>query len=553
MLTQALGVPPLVAAVLVRRGFADPESAARYLDPSLDRLYDPELLPDYREAVQTIVSAVRSKELIYVHGDYDVDGVTSASLFAHCLEKLGANVHAHVPHRTKEGYGIHLDAVADAAERGAKLFLTCDCGVSAHDQIRQAREAGMVVVVTDHHEVLGELPEGAAAIVNPHRPDSSYPFPQLCGVGVAFKVCEGVVSEMGFPLDKFRRAYLDIVALGTIADVMPLVDENRVLVRHGLPLLAETRRAGLKALLKVADFKPGRAITARQVAFQIAPRINAVGRIDDAGVALRLLLTKDEAEAEVLATRLNELNTQRRAEQQAAVATAIAQLEQRAKPDRKVIVVANYGWHHGVIGLVAGDLCKRFHRPSFVIGIDGEGARGSARSIPGFHLGDVIKAHGDLIRGGGHAAAAGFSVASASIEALESALEAYAETILTPDMLQPCLELDAVVQPDEAGVLAYRALSAMEPLGHMNPPAGFASLDMKLVNLSPFANPAHARLRLQGSTGPQVDAVAFGIGEQLAELEPGAAIDVVFHPEENTYNGTTRFRWVIDHFRPSEG
>jgi single-stranded DNA-specific DHH superfamily exonuclease len=309
-LARELGVPSLVAALLVQRGYADPAAASKFLDPKLEELFDPRLLPDYVPASEAILGARERKELIYVHGDYDVDGVTSAALFSRFLAAIGCNVKTHVPHRMREGYGIHRSAVEAAKNEGAKLFLTCDCGISAHEQVAMANEAGMKVVVTDHHSIGADLP-AAVAIVNPHRQDSQYPFDELSGVGVVFKLCDGINRELGNDPKNYYRAFLDLAALGTIADVMPLVSENRIIAKFGLERLAETKKVGLQALMREANIVPGagRSLRAYHVGFIIGPRLNAAGRIDDAALALQLLLENDLEAATAQARRIEEVNT----------------------------------------------------------------------------------------------------------------------------------------------------------------------------------------------------------------------------------------------------
>ncbi len=394
-----LGVPSLVAAVLAQRGYLEPADADLFLNPSLDHLHDPALLPDYAAARDAILGARERNELIYVHGDYDVDGVTSAALFNRFLEAIGCRVLTHVPHRTKEGYGIHHTAVSAAEAAGAKLFLTCDCGVSAHEQVEQATAAGMAVVITDHHSIGGQLP-AATAIVNPHRVDSQYPFAELSGAGVVFKLCDGITKEIGHNRQNYYRAFLDLAALGTIADVMPLIGENRIIAKFGLERLADTKKAGLKALMQAANIviEPGKPLRAFHVGFQIGPRLNAAGRIGDAAIALNLLLENDPTVADTLAREIEAVNTERRGEQQRVVDEAVAMVLERGSQSRNVIVVAKDGWHAGIVGIVAGRLVEQFCRPSFVLTIDSKSgmARGSARGIPNFNLADAIRAHPNL-------------------------------------------------------------------------------------------------------------------------------------------------------------
>lgn len=552
LLVRELGVPAIVAAVLVGRGLESPDAAQTFLKPELDQLHDPSLLPDYSQAVAAILRAKDAKEKFYVHGDYDVDGVTSAALFTRFLRKLGCDVVPHVPHREREGYGIHISAVRDAAEQGAKLFLTCDCGVSAFEQVEAAHEAGMRVVVTDHHEVGEEVPN-AEAVVNPHRKESVYPWSDLSGVGVAFKLCAGITSELGHRKELFYRAYLDLAALGTVADVMPLLDENRVITKFGLSCLGSTKKEGLRALLEVSNLDGRRNLTARNIGFQLGPRINAVGRIDDSDVALRLLLTEDRHEAVRLAEILDEHNQQRRAEQDRMLLEAIEEAEQMQAAGSPALVIARKGWHPGIIGIVAGKLAERFRRPTFVIAIDESGqAKGSARSIEGFNLAEAIGATSEHLKsGGGHEMAAGFSLDESTIGDFRAAVEGHASLLLKPEDYLPKFKIDAVATGAEAGPEALADLQALEPFGQANPEPLFASHGVHLLEVSPTSNPDHARLTIEAADGTIRSGMAFGIGRALADLDSKQKIDVAFTIDENHWNGRAYFRWMLRDYKLS--
>ena len=387
-----------MAALLVQRGYSEPEAAHKFLHPKLDDMHDPALLPDYEAAKTEILGAKERNELIFVHGDYDVDGVTSASIFHRFLKTIGCDVQTHVPHRMKEGYGIHLSAVDAAKAAGAKLFLTCDCGSSALEQIDAAREAGMRVVVTDHHTIGAESPN-AHAFVNPHRADSKYPWAELSGAGVVFKLCSGITKEIGYEPAQFYRAFLDLAALGTIADVMPLVDENRIIAKFGLERLTESKKIGIKALKQVTNTEG--PVSAYHVGFVLGPRLNAAGRIDDAALALQLLLEVDELKAMELAQQIEVINGERRAEQQRILEEAIRMVEEKGLQDKNLIMVGHESWHSGVVGIVAGRLVEMFRRPVFVaaLGADGK-AKASGRSVEKVNLADALRANMDLLIGG---------------------------------------------------------------------------------------------------------------------------------------------------------
>lgn len=553
-LSAALGIPAVVAALLVRRGYTEPEEADRFLHPKLEHLHPPTRLPDYAPARDAILGARERGERIYIHGDYDVDGVTSASLLHRFLESIGAKVQTHVPHRMKEGYGIHESAVAAAAAAGAKLFLTCDCGVAAHTQVEAARALGMRVVVTDHHSIGDSLPS-ADAVINPHRSDSEYPWEELSGVGVAFKLCEGLTEEVGFKKEQYYRAFLDLAALGTIADVMPLRDENRILARFGLERLAETRKPGLKALMEVAELKlgPDNPLRAYHVGYVLGPRLNAAGRIDDAALALQLLLTKEEEEARRLATEIDAINRARREEQNRILEEAVQQVLDDGLHERNVIIVKNEGWHAGVVGIVAGRLVERFRRPVFVMTVDPETgqAKGSARTIPNFHLAEAIRAHPDLFTtGGGHAMAAGCSFPAETTDQVAEALHQYAGGFLTEADFLAVRAVDLEVDPGEVTPEAVAALKDFEPYGCDNPEPTFAASDIELLEVLPTRNPEHARATLKPAAGRIVPSIAFGIGENLAKTPIGSRLDLVFVPTLDTFRGNTTLKWQIKDFEP---
>ncbi|MBI1757277.1 MAG: single-stranded-DNA-specific exonuclease RecJ [Fimbriimonas ginsengisoli] len=547
-LISELGVPSLLAAVLVRRGLREPAEADDFLNPSLDDLSPPDLLPDYAAAREALLGARERNELVFVHGDYDVDGVTSATIFARFLGKVGFQVKAHVPHRLREGYGIHLSAVQDASDSGAKLFLTCDCGGSAHEQVERANELGLRVVVTDHHEV-GETLPAAEAVVNPHRRDSAYPFAELSGAGVAFRLCEGLARELGHDVSQFRRAYLDLAALGTIADVMPLVGENRILAKFGLQALGVTKKAGLIALKRIAELHG--AVTAYHVGFVLGPRLNAAGRIDDAALALQLLLENDGTAAAELAIRIEDINTRRREEQERTVLDAIERVESEGLGEAPVIVLAASGWHPGVIGIVAGRLVERFSRPAFVFTIEPETGvhKGSGRSIPKFHLADALNAHRSLIlSGGGHQMAAGCTVTAEAFPALREALVAYAGELLSPEDLRPMSEADAVLEPGEATLEAVETLRLLEPFGVANPEPTFVAREVRLVAIKPTKNPKVAQLSLRQGDGPTTGGVAFE-GEALMEEKP-AMCDLLFKARIDEFRGASSVKWHVRDFEP---
>lgn len=552
-LEAELGLPTLVAAVLVRRGITDPAEADRFIHPRLENLHPPGKLPDYEPAVREVLGARERNELIFIHGDYDVDGVTSAALLYRFLKTIGAQVHVHVPHRMKEGYGIHHSAVQAAREMGAKLFLTCDCGVAAHEQVKMAHEAGMRVVVTDHHELDGAIP-AAEAVINPHRTDHNYPFSELSGVGVAFKFCAGLTQEIGHELKNYYRAFLDLAVLGTVADVMPLVDENRIITRFGLQQLRETKKVGLQALMKVADvpYGPSADLKAWHIGFRLGPRLNAAGRIDDAALSLNLLLEKDALAAKQLAEQLNQMNADRKSEQDRILDEALDQIFADELYNKPLIVVNGDGWHPGIVGIVAGKIAERFHRPAFVLTTDPDThtAKGSARSIPGFNLADaiqILKAKG-IATGGGHAAAAGVSMSLDRLQEVRSKLVLHAHQTLSDEDLIPVTPVDCELDFHEVTQDATQAMELLEPFGAGNPDPRFKVAGVELAKIDPTRNAEHYRVTFRHPDGTTRAGMGFGLGERLAEVRVGSVADILIRPAMETYQGVTTFKWQLKDF-----
>lgn len=552
-LAEEVGVPRLVAEVLASRGYGDQVSAATFLNPSLSALHDPSLLPDFDPAIRCLMAAKEANKRVFVHGDYDVDGVTSAALLFRFLRGRGFDVDVFVPHRMKQGFGIHPDSVEAARERGAGLFLSCDCGTAAQSQVAKAREYGMDVVVTDHHEVSGDLPP-ANAVVNPHRPDSRYPFSDLSGAGVAFKLCAGLAREMGLALDKYYQAYLDLACLGTVVDVMPLIGENRVITQFGLPQIEATRKRGLQALIAeytktVRGGKLG-AITVRDLSFGLGPRLNAAGRIDDASHALQLLVTDDAAEAAELAVKIEEMNRLRRAEQDAMIEMAAQRIKDEGLEERNVIVLLDKDWHPGIVGIVAGKLVELFRRPCFVGAFDPESgkAKASARTISAFNLAQAIEKHAHLVSGGGHAMAAGISFSMADLDAFRDEIDAYAGTFLSPEDFVPSVRVDAEVVPGELTASVVAAFSRLEPFGMGNPHPYFLARGAKLKELRPTVKEHILQARFEDGSGRVVQAVTFDQAAVLKDVPVGATMDVVFRAEIDDFRNDGSVKWILRDF-----
>ncbi|MGO8669855.1 MAG: single-stranded-DNA-specific exonuclease RecJ [Capsulimonadaceae bacterium] len=540
-LIEALPADRLTARMLVNRGLSDPDAARAFLNPEIERLHDPMLLPDMDRAARRIAAAVSTGETIFIHGDYDVDGVTSTALYVRSLGNLGAKVVYRVPHRKLHGYDLKAEAVEWAHQQGATLVITTDCGTQAREAVKHANALGMTVIVTDHHEPGLELPP-AYAVVNPHRTDSSYPFPNLAGVGVAFKTMQAVTRLLRPESEsKFIPRFLDLVACGTIADVMPLLGENRIFAAHGLRALPKTRKVGLRALLSSIQYDPARPLTSEAISFRLAPRINAIGRLDDAALALELMLTDDQARAVELARLLHDSNLARQDEQARIVREAIERLAAEDLTRVNVIVIACAGWNTGVVGIVAGKLAEQFYRPAIVIGIDEDGLRGkgSARSIPGFDLHASIQHCRHLLDTcGGHEMAAGLSLVMPQLEPFRAAINEYAGTVLVPEDRIPKILFDGVVDPSHFELRALDSLAQFEPFGAGNPEPRFAATCLEVCSIGTVGKDhSHLKMRLRGKSRLAMESIAFGRAERSAGLRAGDRVSVLYTPQLHEYAG----------------
>jgi single-stranded-DNA-specific exonuclease len=538
-LVRELGISELTAAVLVRRGYSDPAVASRFLDGEQPP-HDPFLLGDMEAACAQIRAAVEQGRRICVHGDYDVDGIAATTLAVLLLRELGAEVAWHLPSRFDEGYGVRSETLARLAGDGCGLVLTVDCGITAVAEVAEARERGLDVVVTDHHRPAETLPDCPIVATRP----SEYPFPELCGTGVVHKLGQalfGVDSEI-------PRRHLDLVALATIADVVPLIDENRSLAIAGLRALARTAKPGLRALMQSAGVDPA-TVDAGAVGFRLAPRLNAAGRLGHPREALELLLTEDEAEARRLADSLEELNRERQAVEGRILREAVAQVEawppeQRA---RRAYAVAGADWHEGVIGIVASRLVERYHRPVVLIaGTDGDW-KGSGRSIPTFDLHAALGACAGLLgRWGGHRAAAGLSIAEENVDAFAEAFAEQAATVLDEEDLAPLASIDAVVaRGADLSLDLCAELARLAPFGLGNPAPTLLAPGCGLAELATVGDGKHLRFRVRRDGRDAGSAIAFGQGSRLEVLRPDALYDVAFRLEENHWNGTVSPQLVV--------
>lgn len=517
-LAEALGLPPLVGQILAQRGMTSPEAAQRFLACTLTDLSDPFLLKDMDRAVARLKAALARRERICIVSDYDVDGVTSTALLVRVLKRLGATPATYVPHRVRDGYGFSAKAVAFARKQGATVVITVDSGSTAHEELAAAREAGLDVIVVDHHEMAHLARPPAYALINPLQSDCAYPDKNLASVGLAFKLTQALVSALvpgavpapGTDLRYAMWEHLDLVCLGTVADVAPLIGENRILVRHGLERLAKTPKVGLRALIEVADLR-ARRLTTEHVGFILGPRINAAGRMDTADAALKLLLTEDREEARTLATQLHEENRQRQRVEEETLKEALAKVDREVNFNRdRVIVVYGHGWHPGVIGIVASRLVERYHRPSVVIAMDDGVGKGSARSIVRFHLVEALAECRDWMLGfGGHEAAAGLTIAEGKLSGFREAINAVARERLSPEALVPNLTIDAEVSLAPMTPDLIEKLESLGPFGAGNPCPIFASHGLTWRSAPSTAGRSGLKGWVQETKGPVLEAVGF--------------------------------------------
>jgi len=550
-LADALGIAPIVARLLCQRGLADPAVAQRFLNPSLDHLHDPMALADMSVAVDRLMAAIERKERIAIHGDYDVDGITSTVILRRALELLGGDVVHFIPERIKDGYGLQPSAIERLHAAGIALIVSVDCGIRGADAARRARELGVDLIITDHHEPDSALPP-ALAVINPKRSDCSYPDKYLAGVGVALKLVQALCRRA--QRESWMPGFLKVAAIGTLADVVPLVGENRVIAKIGLDLLSRgPHKVGLRALLDISGLA-GKTIDSYHISFLLAPRVNAAGRMSTPDIATRLLLASDEAMAEEvrqLAMQLDGENLRRQEEE--AEILAAAKRVVTTDPDvgaRSVLVVAGDGWHRGVIGIVASKLVDAFHRPAIVLSVEDGVAHGSCRSIPCFDMLAALERCAPLfIRFGGHRQAAGLALEAARIKELRLAINAVADETLGPEDLMPRLRID--------GDLTFRAINggvaagvaSLAPFGAGNPRPVFAARGVEIIDGPRMLKERHLKMALK-QDGRIFRAIAWRAADRHDYLaEHKAAIDVAYSLEQNQYNGETYVELEIADFR----
>jgi single-stranded-DNA-specific exonuclease len=538
-LARTLEIAVPAARVLWARGYRTEEQARRFLEPSVADLNDPALLKDMPAAVARLRRAIDQKERILLYGDYDVDGTSAVVVLKKGLGLLGANASFHVPHRLKDGYGMRSEVVEEAAAAGISLIVSVDTGIRANDVVKHATELGIDVIVTDHHLPETELPP-AVAVLNPNRPDCKYPEKNLCGAGVALKLMDGLVRAIGWEQGRRERlidSLLKLVAIATVADVVPLTGENRVIVKRGLAGLDRVHNPGLRALLDVSGFAEGDSPSARQIAFQVAPRINAAGRMASAADVIEMFLTEDLEVARGFAAKLHDLNTDRRDTEAGIVAAIFEECVRQPVTDGDcALVFAGEGWHRGVVGIVASRVVERYHRPVFVLGLENGVAQGSGRSIPVFHLLDALETMPDLFgKFGGHRQAAGLTMGADKVEEFRQRLREYAGTRLTPADFERELEIDAEIALAEIDDTSVADILRLAPFGFGNQAPTFTLRGVEIAAPPDIIKEKHVFLKLR-INGRMIRAKAWNFAARAAELTTGKRLDIALQFEDDPYS-----------------
>ena len=543
---ELFSIPAIVAKVLLNRGLTDAAEAKKFLDKNSDNFYSPNLMRDMDKAVARIKEAIEKKENVMVYGDYDVDGITSTALLVRYFSEQGLNAHAYIPDRQDEGYGINMAAVKKIHESGATLLISVDTGITAFEETQYAKQLGIDVIITDHHECKSELPE-AVAVINPKRADCEYPFKDLAGVGVAFKlVCAASEKSESELLDK----YADIVALGTIADVVTLKDENRIIAARGIEKLSKNPNKGLAAVIATLGLRQ-KWNNCAVVSYSIAPRLNAAGRMSNAMIAVELLLTEDEMKAQELAVKLDEDNKNRQAAEKVIFDEAVEMINNIELADKKVIVLAKRGWHHGIIGVVASRICERYNKTCILISIEDEWCKSSGRSVEGINLFDALSYSSDLLENfGGHAYAAGFSIKEEYIPELEKRLNAFAEETKAVVKI-PQLLIDSKITVSDINAATIKKTEVLAPYGAGNKVPVYALMGGKIIDVKTLSDGKHTRILVE-SEGKIVEAIAFGAGPLAQEYCLGDVVDIAGELNINLYNGNMRLQIIMSGIRISQ-
>ena len=529
-LSKNYKINKLLATILVNRNITQEEQIIKFLNPKRTDFYNPYKMLDMEIAVDRIIRAINENEKIIIYGDYDVDGITSVTVLKSFLEERGINIDEYIPNRLEEGYGLNKKAIEEIVKKGYKLMITVDCGISAIEEVEYANSLGIETIITDHHEPGNELPK-AIAVIDAKRKDNTYPFRNLAGVGVVFKLIQAISMKLGLEEKEYLK-YLDIVCIGTISDIVPLVDENRVIVKLGLKLVEMTRNIGLKSIINSTGYSK---IDSNTISFGVAPRINACGRMGHQEQALKLFLSKNNQEVENLTEKLNEYNKIRQEKEKKIYNDAIKQIEQIDLNNTNTIVLMGKGWHHGVIGIVSSKITELYFKPSILLCEEGEYGKGSGRSITGFDLYEALTECNDLIdRFGGHAMAVGININKNNFEIFKNKFEEIAKEKHI-DEIVPILKIDALINLDNINKEMVESLKELEPYGEENKMPLFAIKNLRIDSIRALSEGKHLKMTLKDDKN-MINAIGFNLGHLSSEYKIGDKIDIVGCLEINSFN-----------------
>ena len=537
-------VNEILARILVNKNISTQKEMDLFMNPTRNDFHDPFLMPDMEIAIDRILKAIENKEKIMIYGDYDADGITSITVLKSFLKERGLEVASYIPNRLNEGYGLNKEAIKKIYDQGYKLMITVDCGITGIDEINYANSLGIETIVTDHHEPAEELPK-SIAVIDAKRKDNKYPFNQLAGVGVVFKFIQAISMKLGLE-EKDYLKYLDIVCIGTISDIVPLVDENRVIAKLGLRLVAQTKNIGLRALIEIIGFKK---IDSSTVSFGIAPRINACGRMGNEQLALDLFLCSDYNKAKELALKLNEYNAERQNIEKRIFDEAVSKIEDEEK-DKPCIIIGSTGWHHGIIGIVASKVTDMYFKPSILVCFEDEEGKGSGRSVPGFDLHEALMKCGKhLEKFGGHAMAVGVTVKKSEFEDFKEELESYAKEC-NIEKIVPIINIDSELQLKNLSIENVKSLEVLEPYGEANKMPMFLFKNLKINSIRALSEGKHLKLSLKDDNF-MVDAIGFNLGELSEKYLLDDKVDIVGNLDINTFNGKESIQIIIKDIRKS--
>ena len=547
-ISKNFNISPLTAIILYNRGIREDGQIKDFLARDLSGMHDPFLMKDMDKAVERILLAKKNNEKITIYGDYDVDGITSIAILYKYLKNMGLEVGFYVPDRMVEGYGVNRDALDKIKADGTAVIITVDTGITAIEEADYAKSIGIDFIITDHHECKESIPDVYAAI-DPKRKDCEYPFKSLAGVGVVFKLIQALDSSE--PIENLMDVYADLMYLGTVADISPLIDENRVIVTEGLKRFKTTKNIGLKALIDVST--NGKAITTSTIGYTIAPRINASGRLGCASTSVELFLTEDEEEAAKLADSLCHENTLRQQTEQKMFKEALEYIEQHPEiKDDDILVIPHENWHHGIVGIVSSKITEKYYKPSILFAVDGDSAKGSGRSIAGFNLfGALENCSGLLEKFGGHELAAGLTIKAENIEAFRKKINEYAKGKIEDMTLVPTISLDAQIKVPYITIDTVHDINKLQPFGVNNPTPSFSVRNIKIHRISVMSEGKHLRMTLY-KDGKYLDTVGFGMGDYYSMFREGDYIDVAFALDINDYKGFQNVQLILKDMRKTE-